>query len=173
MMKIAGFEFSEGARFQAGANADPKVVGEHLEMIRQKCKGELTPKDVVDDARHDNSPLHTFFEWNDGEAAEQYRLQQARGLIKAVVAVYTSGDRPAVRAKMFVHINEPSAPHYRETSHALSQKKTRDMVLQRAWRELKAWKDRYRDLEEFASFITVIDQIDKDFPNSLRESKKH
>lgn len=171
-MRIAGYEFSEGARFQKDAPTDPaaaRAVGDHLEMLRQKFKGELTPKDVLDDARHDNSPLHPFFEWSDSEAAEQYRLQQARGLIKSVVAVYVSETKPAVRAKMFVHVPEPGAPHYRETSHALSQTKTRALVLDRAWNELKQWKARYRDLEEFAGLVHIIDQIDDDFPKSLEK----
>lgn len=168
-MRIAGFEFSDGARFQAGANTDAKVVGEHLEFLRKQHKGELTPADVLADARHDNSPLHSFFEWDDGVAAEQFRLQQARGLIKSVIAVYVREDKPAVRTKMFVHVPEPSAPHYRETSHAMSQAKTRKMVLDRAWNELKAWKARYRDLEEFAGLVQIIDTIDADFPKSLKK----
>ena len=172
-MRIAGFEFAEGARFQPGAEKNAKLVGEHIEMLRKKFKGELTPQDVLDDARHDNSPLHSFFEWNDGEAAEAYRLQQARGLIRAVVAVYVSDDKPAVRTRAYVHVPEPSAPHYREASHAMSQAKTRDMVLKRAWSELQAWKVRYRDLKEFSSFIDIIETIDKDFPNSLKRVGKN
>lgn len=168
-MRIAGYEFSEGARFQKDADLNAKAVGEHLEMLRQKFKGELTPKDVLDDARHDNSPLHSFFEWDDGAAAEQYRLQQARGLIKAVVAIYVRDDKPALRTKMFVHVPEPQAPHYRETTHALSMRRTRALVLDRAWRELRAWKQRYKDLEEFASFIDIIDRIDEDFPERLKK----
>lgn len=169
MMRIAGFEFAEGARFQAGATKDAKLVGEHLEMLRKKFHGELTPEDVLDDAKHDNSPLHSFFEWSDTEAAKQYRLQQARGLIRAVVAVYTREDegKPAIRAKAYVHVPEREAPHYRETSHALSQAKTRKMVLDRAWNELKAWRARYKDLQEFAGLIDIIDTIERDFPKSL------
>lgn len=161
-VRIAKFEFSEGARFQKDAATDDaaaKAVGEHLEMLRQRQRGELTPEDVLEDARHDNSPLHSYFEWSDTEAARQYRLQQARGLIRAVVAVYVSTDKPAVRAKAYVHINEPSAPHYRETIHAMSLTKTRQMVLNRAWNELQAWRRKYADLQEFASMIRVIDAM--------------
>lgn len=169
-MKIAGFEFSEGARFQPGASKDAKAVGEHLEFLRQQFKGELTPEDVLADAKHDNSPLHSFFEWSDTEAAHQYRLQQARGLIRAVVAVYTQPDKPAIRTRAYVHINEPSAPHYREASHAMSQAKTRKMVLDRAWNELQQWRKRYADLEEFAGLIKFIDMIETDVASSLRDA---
>lgn len=171
-MRIAKFEFADGARFQKGAANDDAAaqrVGQHIELLRKKNHGEITPEDVLEDAKHDNSPLHDYFEWSDSEAARHYRLQQARGLIRSVVAVYTQPDKPAVRARAYVHIAEPSAPHYRETSHAMSLTKTRELVLKRAWDELKAWKTRYRDLEEFAGFIRVIDKVDEDFPNSLKE----
>lgn len=165
-MRIAKFEFSEGARFQAGAakDTDPNTVGQHLELLRKEQKGELTPVDVLKDARNPNSPLHPFFEWSDGEAAEQYRLSQARGLIRAVVAVYVSDDKPAVRQKMFVHIAESGAPHYREAVHAMSMQKTRDMVLERAWVELLQWKRKYQDLKEFSDLVPVIDEIGKKLP---------
>lgn len=160
-MRIGGYEFTDGARFQAGAKGDAKAVGEHLELLRQQFKGELTPKDVLDDARHDNSPLHTFFEWNDGEAAEAYRLQQARGLIRSVVAIYVREDAPAVRTRAYVHVPEPSAPHYRDAGHAMQQTKTRQMVLTRAWSELAAWRKRYKDLKEFSDLFDVIDEAER------------
>lgn len=172
-MKIAGFEFAEGARFQPGAEKNAKLVGEHIEMLRERFKGELTPQDILDDARNNNSPLHSFFEWDDGAAAEAYRLQQARGLIRSVVAIYVREDRPAIRQKAYVHIPERSAPHYREASHAMSQKKTREMVLKRAWSELQAWKSRYKDLQEFAGLINIIEVIDRDFPRSLEKIGKN
>lgn len=166
-MRVSKYEFSEGARFQPGATkvSDPNTVGQHLDLLRKQCKGELTPGDVVADARNPNSPLHPFFEWDDDDAAEQYRLQQARGLIRAVVAIYVSDDKPAVRQKAYVHVREPGANHYRETTQALSQSKTREMVLKRAWEELISWKRRYKDLTEFAELVDVIDELDKKLPS--------
>ncbi|KQP61054.1 hypothetical protein ASF39_15370 [Methylobacterium sp. Leaf108] len=163
-MQIAGFEFSEGARFQPGAPSDANAVGAHIELLRERCKGELTPQDILDDARHNNSPLHAYFEWSDTAAAEAYRLQQARGLIRAVVAIYVQPDRPAQRMKAYVHIPEKGAPHYRETGHAMSQAKTRQMVLTRAWNELQAWRQRYKDLKEFSALFEAADEVAKRLP---------
>jgi hypothetical protein len=165
-MRIAGYEFADGARFQPGAHLDPLAVGKHLELLRQQCKGELTPADVLADARHNNSPLHTYFEWDDSAAAEQYRLKQARGLIRAVVAIYVEPEKPASRVKAFVHIPEAAAPHYRATHHAMSQKSTRDMVLRRAWEEFMAWKKRYQDLQEFADLFAAAEVVAKKLPKS-------
>lgn len=159
-MKIARFEFADGARFQSGEHADAEVVGARIEELRKKLKGEITPQDVVDDARKAKSPLHSFFEWDDSSAAEAYRLQQARGLIRSVVAIYTHPDRPATKARAYVHISESGTPHYRELSHAMSQAGTRDMVLQTAWRELSGWRQRYRDLREFAEVFDATDHVE-------------
>ena len=168
MMQIVGFEFSEGARFQPGSVQDANAVGKHLELIRSQCKGEITPADVLADARNPNSPLHSFFEWDDSAAAEAHRIAQARGLIRSVVAVYVSDDKPAIRTKAYVHVPEKGFPHYREMTHAMSQKKTRELVLKRAWSELQAWRKRYADMKEFASLIDVIDEVAKKLPKSVK-----
>lgn len=167
-MKIAGFEFTEGARFQKGAIQNATLVGQHIEMLRKEQHGELTPEDVLKDARNPNSPLHTFFEWDDNAAAEQHRLHQARGLIRSVVAIYVSEDKPAVRARAYVHIAEGETSHYRESGHAMSQAKTRKIVLQRAFKELQAWRQRYADLKEFAELFEVVDETIKALPKAVK-----
>lgn len=167
MMRIAGFEFSEGARFQPGATADANAIGNHIEMLREQCRGELTPEDILNDARHDNSPLHSFFEWSDTAAAQQYRLQQARGLIRSVVAIYVQPNAPAQRMRAYVHVPD-TQPHYRETSHAMSQSRTRQLVLARAWREFQAWKKRYADMKEFSELFEAADSVAKKLPKSVK-----
>ncbi|MGB3830902.1 MAG: hypothetical protein WA975_03450 [Mesorhizobium sp.] len=172
-MRIAGFEFSEGARFQAGAATDAKAanrVGEHIEMLRKQHQNELTPEDVLADAKNDNSPLHGYFEWSDTEAAHQYRLQQARGLIRSVVAIYVREDAPAVRTRAYVHVPERTTPHYREMTHAMSQKHTRQMILQQAWRDLRAWRARYQHLKEFADLIKVMDEVEAALPSPQKSA---
>lgn len=164
MMRVAGYEFSDGFRPQAGAEGDPNEVGKHIDFLREQAKGELQPVDVVNDARNPNSPLHSFFEWDDTKAAQEHRLAQARVLIRAVVAIYVDDERPATRVKAFVHIAEPGAPHYRSVDHAMSQEKTRAMVLQRAWREFVSWRQRYKDLKEFADLFAAADQVAKKLP---------
>jgi hypothetical protein len=159
-MKVARYEFAEGVHFQAGAPKDnPDLVGQHLDLLRQKRGGELTPADVVADARNPNSPLHPHFEWDDSLAAEQHRLSQARRLIRAVVAVYKEQDEPVTKTRAFIHVPAPETPHYRETRDALSAPDTRELVLKRALVELHGWKRRYADLIEFADLLEAIERI--------------
>src|SRR5688500_16292159 len=61
-----------------------------------KRDGELEPERVLEWAeKHPSSALHASFQWDDTEAAKQYRLWQARQLITEVVVVYE--DRPSVQ----------------------------------------------------------------------------
>jgi hypothetical protein len=48
---------------------------------------ELRPQDVVDAARDPKHILHDQFTWDDAEAAERYRLMQARELLRIKIHV--------------------------------------------------------------------------------------
>ena len=56
---------------------------EALKQIAARDGGLLRPAAVVEAARPKDSPLHNAFEWNDGKAAEKYRLIQAQYLIRS------------------------------------------------------------------------------------------
>ncbi len=50
-------------------------------------KGELTPRLVVDEAKKKTEigkALHSYFNWDDANAADNFRLEQARKLIRYV-----------------------------------------------------------------------------------------
>lgn len=163
-MKVVRYEFSEGFVPQAGAKLDPDVIGSYLEKLRKVHKGELLPSDLVADAKKSNSPLHPCFEWDDSIAGERFRLQQARGLIRSVVAVYrpVETEPKTISVRAYTHISEKGQPHYRATDQAMSQKITRIMIVKTAWDELQQWRRRYRDLKEFAALFEEIDQLNAD-----------
>lgn len=68
-------------------------ITERLRELEQE-NGRLLPLDVVNAARDPDSPLHSHFEWNDSDAAEKYRLMQARTLIRSVRIEITVRDVP-------------------------------------------------------------------------------
>lgn len=59
-------------------------VKQTLDELLEQGNGLLKPEAVVEAARPESSPLHSHFEWNDSKAAEKYRLDQARVLIRSV-----------------------------------------------------------------------------------------
>ena len=72
-----------------GVKAD--VVAAELHRIHSSA-GEVTAPAVVEAARPDKAPLHPAFEWDDQTAAEEYRLHQARTMIRVVHLVTTEND---------------------------------------------------------------------------------
>ena len=60
----------------------PEAIAE-IKALEDR-RGRLTPEQVVEAARDKASALHDCFEWDDSTAAEKYRLDQARDLLKRV-----------------------------------------------------------------------------------------
>lgn len=82
-------------QFRAGAHikgAKPDVVAGEITRIANENGGLDAPL-LVNEARPHDAPLHPCFEWNDKKAGEQYRVYQARKLIKSVEVV--TEDAPA------------------------------------------------------------------------------
>lgn len=70
--------------------------------------GKLEAINVVDAARHSDSILHELFEWNDGIAAEMYRIDQARGLIRKISVVYIKQETKTYAVDIVrKHVNVP------------------------------------------------------------------
>lgn len=73
-----------GAPFKKG---QAQKYGERLEYLSSTNKGKVTPEIVIQDAKTKKSIFHDYFEWDETQAAKQYRLQQARNLINHVIEV--------------------------------------------------------------------------------------
>jgi hypothetical protein len=81
----------------------PEIAGKELERIYDK-HGALRAQVVVDEARPDDAPLHPAFEWNDLVAAEYYRREQARSLIKTVQVVREDENDETKNEPVYVNV---------------------------------------------------------------------
>ena len=137
----------------------PQAVGEALETLRVRAGGRLSPRDVVVEARNEASILHAHFEWRDNVAAQKYRERQAGELICAVVAIHE--DRPDVELPAFVAVGRGDAEFgpYQAVHVALANEEDREYVLQKALKELKAWRKRYHDLQELSKWVPAVDAV--------------
>ena len=87
----------------------PKVTRSVAAAIKSlERAGKLTAHAVVDAARDAKSPLHGYFEWDDSKAAEQYRLDQARVLIRTVQVRITIGQDEYIKVPQYVR--DPEMP---------------------------------------------------------------
>lgn len=102
-----------------------------VEVVRslESRDGVLTPVAVVDEARNPDSPLHGRFEWDDGVAAEQYRLSQAEVLIRRVRIVLHKQDKSLVSANRYVSVGmaNTEAREYRAVTRLKKGQVTRLM----------------------------------------------
>lgn len=54
-------------------------------LCLRDADGKITPHALVEAARTESQPLHNHFTWDNLVAAEQYRLLEARRLLRATV----------------------------------------------------------------------------------------
>jgi hypothetical protein len=145
---------------EARVNLEAQVVGERLEHLRVAGGGMLTPEAVVDDARAADSPLHSAFEWDDTRAADEWRKEQARYLIRHVQVVI---EEPKIEAKIvraFVNVvDDEQEQGYTSIEAAMSEPELRRQVVDRAMREVREWRKRYSDLKELAGVFEAVDHL--------------
>jgi hypothetical protein len=144
------YVFREPTIFHNNKDADPNVIGGELERIRTENNGRLMPHAVVEEARKRNNPIHRYFEWNDKTAAEAYRLDQARVLIRIIQIEDTDSDKPPRRA--FVSVND-DGKSYRGLSEVLSSQNLQLAVLVAAEKELRAFEARYNELLDICELV--------------------
>jgi hypothetical protein len=142
---------------------DLKVIerrAAELEVIRNKTGGALQPADVVKFARNPKTALHGAFCWDDGEAAEQYRLWQARQVIRVCVTVREEVEGPPVRA--YVSLQEDRGDvGYRLLDDVMSDEEMREQLLAQALAELNRWKVRYQQLRELAPVFEAAENVSR------------
>lgn len=148
---MAQYAWKPGAHAPTGLQAD--AVAEHLAVLRAQY-GELTPEVILNDAESPQSPIHTCFEWADTEAARQYRLSQARQLVRVIIRVPENADERPVRA--YVSINDGMRRSYEPIEVALTDVDMRREVLVKALRELNQLRRKYADLQELATVWAAV-----------------
>lgn len=160
MPKAPKYEWGPNARMPA--SVDVQQAGEYLASLGERLGGTLQAHEVVNAARDENSPIHDCFEWDDSIAAEQFRQDQARNLIRAIrvkVRVNHVETQP-VRAFLNVKFTEVGQA-YVPVQDAMTRPVYRDQILQDALDELKALQAKYKHLSELACIFEQIDQLEK------------
>lgn len=137
---------------------DAQAIGSEIERLEEEHQHSLTPEEIVRAAESKRSPLHPAFEWNDEKAANHYRIDQARKLISLIDVVFVKADQSEVQVRAFVSVEAPGGRGYTQTVHALDDPDLRNQIVQRAWVELDAWKQRYAELSELGKLFSAIDK---------------
>jgi hypothetical protein len=137
---------------------DEQVINE-LKRIASENRGILLPEAVVQAAKPRTSPLHDYFEWDDSEAAKQWRIHTARKLIN--VCVELIGPKEDEREmRVFVSLrSDRDEGGYRLLDLVISTRNLRDQLLEDALEEMKYFREKYRDLQELAEVFEAMDNV--------------
>lgn len=134
--------------------ADAQTVAEEILSIGD----EVTPQQILDKGRDENTELHKCFEWNDSEAAEKYRLQQARLIVQQLVFVRTEEQKqekaPEIRILHKTELTENSG--YKPLTRIVKNEDEYQKMLRLAYSELHALKVKYQNLQELDYILNLI-----------------
>lgn len=142
--------------FKAGSyiKADAQAAGEMCEKLA--AEGRLTAKDLVDENRPEDAPLHNEFEWDNNEAADKWREYQARHIIACLIV--KAERKEPVRAFFNVTRNEPQYTHIETILESADET---EKLLKTALGELISFKKKYSTLEQLTKVFVAIDEVTK------------
>ena len=149
-------------------------VRNELHRIQTLNGGLLRASDVVEEARNPESPLHSSFNWDDTAAAHQWRLQQARQLIRVVVEMLPYNE-PQYEVRAYVSLTPDRVQDnggYRVMTEVLASPPERQQMLADALDELNRLKVRYHQLSELDSVFRAIERTSRNYeppPNEQAE----
>lgn len=117
---------------------------QELETLRED--GLIKPESVVEYARDPGTALHSAFEWDDEKASQEYRLLQARRLIRVRVTLLPRTGK-AFRANVSLKDDRKQpGGGYRRTLDVLSDEDRRRQFLNQAWSDYQQWRNKYEVL---------------------------
>lgn len=137
------------------------VVGAAVDRIAAE-RGVCEPEHLVDAARDPASPLHPMFVWNDAEAAEAYRVDQARRAIRSLRLVM-SDDPPKTPAFVSLRVvtdGQDKRQGYVALQMARSQVQTRDAVIRAELGRVRGLLDRNQWIPEFAPLRAALAEVE-------------
>lgn len=142
------------------SDADAEVIGPVIEAIASEGGGlGATPKAVVEHARSSNSPLHRFFDWDDSSAAEKYRIEQAKYLVRSVKVVVV-GPSGATESRAFFSVQTDDGHAYRDAATVFTDESLVAQLVAGAKRDADAWRKRHAAIRKNAELAPLFAAID-------------
>lgn len=130
-------------------------VAEAIAAAYTRTEGVNLADEVLHDARDPKSPLHKHFTWNDTEAAEKYRRQQAEALIRRVkVQIIPAKESEPITVRAYIadrSVSESPTPRRYVGVEDLSDHGA--AMVASAQRDLAWLRRKYRHLSAFSELL--------------------
>ncbi len=155
-MRQTIYRWRPGSRMRGSA----QHAGEIIERLQQ-TQGKATPEEILKVAKPADSPLHSYFEWDNSVAAHKFRLQQAADLVRSIdlVRVDNMEAPPKARAFASVVLRGEEGRSYVHVKDALSDPEYRGQLLTEARQEMESFRVRYAGLQELARVFSAIKKV--------------
>ena len=152
------YEWKPSARISVSA----PVAGAVCERL--ESEGRLSAKDLLEDSRPADAPLHPAFEWDDGIAAEKFRESQARHIISCLVIRpdTETETQPPVRA--FFNIRSTGSQYETLNTIMKSPDKHRELLAQ-AFNDFHTFQQKYKTLNELNAVFSAMAEAEKGYSN--------
>lgn len=135
---------------------DPKVI-KAIETLQNQ--GVINPESVVLAAADETSPLHKYFQWEDTEAAHQYRLWQARSLIRVCVRyIGKPGEKLLTRVFVSLSTDRNKDVGYRLVDNVMRIDQHRNQLLLDAFDEWRRFAKKYAALKELSEVFIAMEK---------------
>lgn len=119
--------------------------------------GDLVPRQVWEEARPEESPLHHRFEWDDERAGDAYRDIQAAELIRSVRITYRKpGTEESMSTRAFIarrEIGDGTRSGYMPTEEVVRDELSVELLRRNFEREAADLKRKYSDLDDYVAWI--------------------
>lgn len=138
-----------------------KTIKDELLYIKsQNNEGFLNPKEIVQFAKDPQTKLHSSFEWDDTKAAKEYRLYQARHIIRLVFSNVVSINGEEKEENLFFSLQDDRTENkgYRLIYDIMEDDELREKLLNEALNELIRIKNKYKKLTELAKIFNEIEK---------------
>lgn len=135
-------------RIKGVYKADPQKVADEIGNDR------ITPQEVLERARNENTELHKCFEWDDSVAAEKYRLKQAQMILISLVFKKSEEHEPV---RVYQITSERNT--YQPIQKFLVIEDEYQSLLKRAKNELESFQRKYRTLSELETVFEAIEAL--------------
>ncbi len=107
---------------------DAEKVFKELEKISEK-----TPMNIVEKAKNDKSEMHKCFTWDEGKAAEAWRLQEARQMVNHLVVkcdvITQKNEHVSVVINVFSSIPTDEGRRFVKTSDGMNNEILKQMIV--------------------------------------------
>lgn len=131
-----------------------KCANEIMEICEEM--DSATPQQILEKAKDENTELHKCFTWDDTEAAEKWRITEARSVVRNLKIVHQEPDKKPEPTQLRVFYKTDNTSGYKPTRLILKKPDEYEALVKRCRSELLAIKQKFQNISEYDEIWEMI-----------------